>query len=864
MRRLIAGAHCCKCASRYVCKAYRRASTRASPVLTSAGVVLGKCPASAARRTHGHKHSYLLGYFPYPGEGDESAARGCHWCTGCGAESRAVASGCAPALLPAQRLRAEAIGCPATRSPPPSGQKPLRPRANFSETPAPQDSPARPPRLQPRARLAAGQLRGASGRQAGRGHAPLPGARGSLEELHSGAALGRGRSDCHEAGECGWEGTRLRSPAPRWPDPARPLRPPLGSTGQACSAACGGGLRLSSSSLPREAASGLESSGAGGGSGRRRGHSPSSVFSRGSAASLEIGSPLGAGSRMMQPSIPFCLGLPEVFYCLLLCLLHLPVIRKFDEAPLYLLIQVIDEDIKENWNWPKDKENWPKTETWGTPLETILQVDAEPLANTLCVHKRYHWDYLVEKLEQIGSNVSATSEGEMQEFPVPQFAPSSQRVEWSLALLKQNWEEYVRQCLKYLHETPPLVSEGKFCNRTFDDYVCWPDAMPGTYVNVSCPWYLPLSSTGLHGHVYRFCTQEGTWLLKENSTSPWRNISECELVSARCEYNWSREPILFLSVIYTTGYALSFIALVLATGILLAFRHLHCTRNYIHLNLFISFILRAVSVFIKDFVMAKTYSPTFEQQWDRFLSYQQSLSCRLAFVMLHYCVTANYCWLLVEGMYLYTLLVLSVFSKQRIFRLYLCIGWGVPVPFVIIWSIVKYLYEDEGCWSRNHNMNYWLIIRLPILIAIGVNFLIFIRVICIIISKLQANLMCKTDIKFRLAKSTLTLIPLLGTHEVISAFVTDEHAKGKLRQVKLFFELTSASFQGLLVAVLYCFINSEVQMAFQKSWERWRLEHLNAQRDCSMKPLKYPANSISSGGTVGSTVYAATGQATFS
>uniref|UniRef100_A0A8D0GL33 G-protein coupled receptors family 2 profile 2 domain-containing protein n=1 Tax=Sphenodon punctatus TaxID=8508 RepID=A0A8D0GL33_SPHPU len=161
-------------------------------------------------------------------------------------------------------------------------------------------------------------------------------------------------------------------------------------------------------------------------------------------------------------------------------------------------------------------------------------------------------------------------------------------------------------------------------------------------------------------------------------------------------------------------------------------------------------------------------------------------------------------------------------------------------------------------------MNYWLIIRLPILIAIGVNFVVFIRVICIIISKLQANLMCKTDTKCRLAKSTLTLIPLLGTHEVIFAFVTDEHARGMLRLVKLFTELSFTSFQGLMVAILYCFVNNEVQTEFRKTWERWRLEHFYVQRDSSMKPLKCPANSLSSGGTVGSSVYAATCQATFS
>ncbi|XP_029448783.1 glucagon-like peptide 1 receptor [Rhinatrema bivittatum] len=315
------------------------------------------------------------------------------------------------------------------------------------------------------------------------------------------------------------------------------------------------------------------------------------------------------------------------------------------------------------------------------------------------------------------------------------------------------------------------------------------------------------------------------------------------------------EQLLSLSIIYTIGHALSFSALVIATVILLGFRHLHCTRNSIHLNLFASFILRAVSVFIKDAALKWMYSTAMHRnQWDGLISYQESLSCRLVFVMMQYCVAANYYWLLVEGVYLHTLLALAVFSEQRIFRLYLCIGWGVPVLFVIPWGIVKYLYENHGCWTQNYNMNYWLIIRLPILTAIGVNFLIFIRVICIIISKLQANLMCKTDTKCRLAKSTLTLIPLLGTHEVIFAFLTDEHAKGALRYIKLFFELSFTSFQGLMVAILYCFINNEVQAEFQKWWERWRLEHVYSQRDSNKKPQTFPANSLSSGGTLGSSL----------
>lgn len=55
---------------------------------------------------------------------------------------------------------------------------------------------------------------------------------------------------------------------------------------------------------------------------------------------------------------------------------------------------------------------------------------------------------------------------------------------------------------------------------------------------------------------------------------------------------------------------------------------------------------------------------------------QAVAGCRVATVIMQYGIIANYCWLLVEGVYLYSLLSLATFQEKSFFSLYLSIGWG--------------------------------------------------------------------------------------------------------------------------------------------------------------------------------------------
>ncbi|XP_076866200.1 glucagon receptor isoform X1 [Brachyhypopomus gauderio] len=402
---------------------------------------------------------------------------------------------------------------------------------------------------------------------------------------------------------------------------------------------------------------------------------------------------------------------------------------------------------------------------------------------------------------------------------------SSTQVSSALSMknLLARWMMYKDECLQNNSREPPVT--GLVCNRTFNKYACWPDGLPNTTVSVPCPWYLPWYRTVQHGLVYLECDTEGQW-------AKLSNASECELNDpAQKDMQYYGKVLGKFRAVYTVGYSLSLGALVLALGILVAFRKLHCMRNNIHMNLFASFILRASSILIKDVLLERPslnfnqdIASDLEMEW--FVKNETDVGCRVAVVMMQYSVLANSYWLLVEGIYLHNLLAVTFLTEGNHLSVYLCIGWGAPLAFVLPWTIMKYLYENEECWEQNLNMKYWWIIRSPILLAVLINFLIFIHIIKILVSKLRAHQMRYSDYKLRLAKSTLTLIPLLGIHLVLFSCVTDEYTSNgatHLRLTKLFIDLFFTSFQGLLVAILYCFLNKEVQSEMVKRWKRWKL-----------------------------------------
>ncbi|XP_053324268.1 pituitary adenylate cyclase-activating polypeptide type I receptor isoform X3 [Spea bombifrons] len=395
-------------------------------------------------------------------------------------------------------------------------------------------------------------------------------------------------------------------------------------------------------------------------------------------------------------------------------------------------------------------------------------------------------------------------------------------------IIKKEQEACLEKIQKYESEMWNDTEPG--CPGMWDNITCWMPAVVGKVAYIRCPELFSMIDseddvdlTDRESHI------------DLESLDNLEELQEEGIISRNCTENGWSEPFphysdacgfdvnetgpdqdtYFLSVkaLYTVGYSTSLVALTTAMVILCRFRKLHCTRNFIHMNLFVSFILRAISVFIKDEVL-------YAEQ-DGNPCHVSTVECKAVMVFFHYCVMSNYFWLFIEGLYLFTLLVETFFPERRYFYWYTIIGWGTPLICVTIWAVLRLHFDDLGCWDTNNKTALWWVIKGPVIGSIMINFVLFVGIIIILVQKLQSPDIGgnESSIYLRLARSTLLLIPLFGIHYTVFAFSPENVSKRE----RLVFELGLGSFQGFVVAILYCFLNGEVQSEIKRKWRSWKV-----------------------------------------
>ncbi|XP_023603300.1 parathyroid hormone/parathyroid hormone-related peptide receptor [Myotis lucifugus] len=334
------------------------------------------------------------------------------------------------------------------------------------------------------------------------------------------------------------------------------------------------------------------------------------------------------------------------------------------------------------------------------------------------------------------------------------------------------------QCEERLQEV--LRRPGRPCLPEWDHLLCWPLGAPGELVAVPCPDYI--YDFNHKGHAYRRCDRNGSWELVPGHDRTWANYSEC----LKFLTNETREREVFdrLDMIYTVGYSVSLASL---TGLCSSWPTSGAAAPANTLGL-LGGLPRGVTFFL-------------------------------------YFLATNYYWILVEGLYLHSLIFMAFFSEKKYLWGFTAFGWGLPAIFVAVWVGVRATLANTRCWDLSSGYKKW-IIQVPILASIVVNFILFINIVRVLATKLRETNAgrCDTRQQYRkLLKSTLVLMPLFGVHYIVFMAMPYTEVSGTLWQVQMHYEMLFNSFQGFFVAIIYCFCNGEVQAEIKKSWSRWTL-----------------------------------------
>uniref|UniRef100_A0A7N5JWT5 Adhesion G protein-coupled receptor E5 n=1 Tax=Ailuropoda melanoleuca TaxID=9646 RepID=A0A7N5JWT5_AILME len=254
-----------------------------------------------------------------------------------------------------------------------------------------------------------------------------------------------------------------------------------------------------------------------------------------------------------------------------------------------------------------------------------------------------------------------------------------------------------------------------------------------------------------------------------------------------------------LTLITKVGLSLSLVCLLLCILTFLLVRPIQGSRTTVHLHLCICL-----------FVGSAIFLAGIEKEGD-----EPGLRCRLVAGLLHYFFLAAFCWMSLEGVELY-FLVVRVFQGQGLSKWKLClIGYGVPLLVVAISAAIK--SEGYGhnlyCWLDRESGFLWSFLG-PVILVVLCNAVVFVTTVWKLTQKFsEINPDMKKLKKARVLTITaVAQLLVLGGTWVFGLFLFDPQSS----LLSYTFTILNC-LQGLFLFVLHCLLNKKVR----EEYRRW-------------------------------------------
>ncbi|EDL13991.1 calcitonin receptor isoform 1b precursor [Mus musculus] len=396
------------------------------------------------------------------------------------------------------------------------------------------------------------------------------------------------------------------------------------------------------------------------------------------------------------------------------------------------------------------------------------------------------------------------------------------------------------KCYDRIHQLPSYEGEGLYCNRTWDGWMCWDDTPAGATAYQHCPDYFPDFDTA--EKVSKYCDENGEWFRHPDSNRTWSNYTLCNAFTSEKLQN--AYVLYYLALV---GHSLSIAALVASMLIFWIFKNLSCQRVTLHKHMFLTYILNSIIIIIHlvevvpngDLVRRDPMhifhhnTHMWTMQWELSpplpLSAHEGkmdphasevISCKVLHFLHQYMMSCNYFWMLCEGIYLHTLIVMAVFTDEQRLRWYYLLGWGFPIVPTIIHAITRALYYNDNCWlSAETHLLY--IIHGPVMVALVVNFFFLLNIVRVLVTKMRQTHEAESYMYLKAVKATMVLVPLLGIQFVVFPWRPSNKVLGKIYDYLMH---SLIHFQGFFVATIYCFCNHEVQVTLKRQWTQFKIQ----------------------------------------
>nr|XP_043869577.1 calcitonin gene-related peptide type 1 receptor [Solea senegalensis]XP_043869587.1 calcitonin gene-related peptide type 1 receptor [Solea senegalensis] len=363
------------------------------------------------------------------------------------------------------------------------------------------------------------------------------------------------------------------------------------------------------------------------------------------------------------------------------------------------------------------------------------------------------------------------------------------------------------------------------CNRTWDGWLCWDDTKAGIISEQPCPDYF--QDFDPSEMVSKICTDNGHWFLHPESNRTWTNYTRCN--EHTNEVRVTAMNLFYLALI---GHGLSLTSLFISLAIFFHFKSLSCQRITLHKNLFFSFVLNSVITIILLTAVANNQE----------LVQRNPTSCKVSQFIHLYLFGCNYFWMLCEGIYLHTLIVVAVFAEKQHLMWYYLLGWGFPLIPATIHAVARSYYYNDNCWiSSKTSLLY--IIHGPICAALLVNLFFLLNIVRVLITKLKVTHQAESSLYMKAVRATLILVPLLGIQYVLLPYKPEGRVSSEIYDYIMHILM---HYQGLLVATIFCFFNGEVQAVLRRYWNQYQIQFGSSVGNHSdaLRSASYTASSI--------------------